>query len=69
MSNSRSISPAVERLVTRLADSFNEYHSDSKLQGAWVRELVDAVRSDERDRCARLAEEGGLVELARLIRE
>ena len=46
-------------LRAELVYSFGEYHSPIAMQVALVEQLIDAVRQEERARCAALAERMG----------
>lgn len=56
------------KLIHVLTDSFSEYHANSADQARWLQELVTAVRRDERERCAELADAAGHTALATGIR-
>ena len=55
-------------LVQQLIDSFHDYHTRIGSQLELVHAIVRAVRDDERERCAQLADEAGQSTLAGAIR-
>jgi hypothetical protein len=57
-----------DQLVQQLIETFHDYHTRIASQMELVHEIVRSVREDERERCARLADDAGQPALASRIR-